>query len=381
MRFSDIPGHEDLKATLVNSFKKNHIAHAQLFSGNEGSAAMALAMAYISFLFCENKADDDACGQCAGCQKVAKLIHPDVHFFFPGPGKGSDNKEKVEKINQQQQKLWREFLTKRHPYQSLEDWSLLVDAQNKNIQISKEDARNIIRTVSMKSFEGSYKIILIWYPELMHPSAANAILKVLEEPPKDTLYFLVSYNYESLLTTILSRSQLIQVPGFTDEAVVKYLTSHTSVSEPQAQAIAGLAAGNLRKALNDIDSGENLDHQAFADWMRACLYNKFEELIKMAADFKARNKSQQKIFLQYGLSMIRQSILSKAEISLMNISGESQQFAIRFGKALTVDVLDSASNELGKMIQYIDRNANAQLTFLATSIRLSKKIQMPQNAT
>jgi DNA polymerase-3 subunit delta' len=377
MRFSEIPGHEKLKQTLVSSFQKNHVAHAQLFSGNEGSAAMALALAYISFLFCENKSDQDSCGQCPNCQKINKLIHPDIHFFFPGPGKGGDNKEKAEKLNKAQQVLWREFLTNGSPYQTLEDWSQLVDAENKMIQISKEDARNIIRTVSMKSFEGSYKVIFIWYPELMNPSAANAILKVLEEPPSETLYFLVSYNYERLLTTILSRTQLIQVPNFTDGEVARYLVDHEGVPEVKARSVAGLSSGNMRKALSDSNQVENMDYKVFAEWMRMCLANKYEDMIKMAADFRGKNKSQQKLFLQYGINIIRQAVLAKAEISLMNIEGENQQFAIKFSKTLSIEVLEKTSQVLGEMIQHIDRNANPQLTFLAASIRLAGFIQMP----
>ncbi|MFZ9044347.1 MAG: ATP-binding protein [Cyclobacteriaceae bacterium] len=377
MRFSDIPGHNTLKHTLVSSYYENHVAHAQLFSGAEGNAAMALALAYTCFLLCENKTETDACGKCANCQKTAKLIHPDVHFFFPGPGKGGENKEKVEKATQQQKVLWREFLTKGGPYQNLADWSLLVDAENKKTQIGKEDAKNIIRTVSMKSFEGSYKVILVWYPEMMNASAANAILKVLEEPPAETLYLLVSFNYEALLTTILSRSQLIRVPNFSDGEIAEYLVGNKNLPASQAKSLAGMSEGNMRKALLDVEEAETLDHKIFADWMRACLANKYNELIRMAADFRTRSKSQQKIFLQYGITIIRQAILAKAEVSLMTISGEAQLFALKFSKTLPLEVLSETSSELGTMMLHLDRNANAQLAFMAVSLRLSGKIQFP----
>lgn len=381
MRFADIPGHDALKQTLVSSYYKNHIAHAQLFSGTDGGAALALALAYTSFLFCENKSEKDACGTCPNCQKTSKLIHPDVHFFFPGPGKGGENKEKAEKATQQQKMQWREFLTTNGPYQNLTDWSLLVDAENKRTQIGKEDAKNIIRTVSMKSFEGSYKVIIVWYPEMMNIAAANAILKVLEEPPAETIYLLVSYDYEALLTTILSRSQLIRVPNFTDEEIASYLSSSKGLPQAQAQSVASMAEGNMRRALLDVENAENIDHEIFANWMRACLANKFLDLLKMAADFKARPKSQQRLFLQYGISMIRQAIVAKADVSLMNTSGEAQQFALKFSKSLSLDTLSETSSELGVMMRHLDRNANAQLTFMATSLRLSKKIQLPKPAS
>jgi DNA polymerase-3 subunit delta' len=375
MQFAAIPGHEALKATLISSFERNHIAHAQLFSGREGSAVLPMTLAYISFLFCENKKENDSCGTCSSCQKIQKSIHPDVHYFFPGPGKSGDNKEKVDKANQSQQTLWRDFIL--NPYQSLEDWTQSLEAENKQIQISKEDAKRIIRTVSMKSFEGSYKVIVIWYPELMHPSAANAILKVLEEPPSQTLYFLVSYHYENLLTTIRSRTQLVQIPSFNDEEVASYLMEEKGLTAEEAQRLAGFAAGNLRKALLESEDVSTIGHEEFAKWMRACLANKFDELITMAADFKAKSKSQQRIFLQYGNELIRQAVLSQADSNLVMLGEAERAFAVRFGDTLPLEALANVTQELDKMSTHLLRNANAQLTFLAASIRLSSVIKMP----
>jgi DNA polymerase-3 subunit delta' len=375
MRFADIPGHHDLKATLISSYERNHIAHAQLFSGKEGSATLPLALAYISFLFCENKQENDACGQCSNCQKVQKAIHPDIHFFYPGPGKSGD---KADKAIQSQQVQWREFV--QNPYQSLEDWTQKLDAENKQIQISKEDARRIIRTVSMKSFEGSYKVIVIWYPELMHPSAANAILKVLEEPPSQTLYFLVSYHYEGLLTTILSRTQLVQVTDFNDEDIANYLISQKGMDELQANKLAAYANGNLRSALQEIEQVNTIDHEEFAKWMRACLANKFDDLITMAADFKAKSKSQQRVFLRYGSELIRQALLAQADPSLVRLTDEEASFAMKFGKVLSLEALSKITQELDSMTTHLLRNANPQLTFLAASIRLASIIKMPSRA-
>lgn len=379
MRFADIPGHQELKATLIGSYERNHIAHAQLFAGREGSAALPLVLAYTSFLLCEDKQGNDACGKCSSCHKIDKAIHPDVHYFFPGPGKSGDNKEKVDKAVQQQQTQWRSFI--QNPYQSLEDWTQLLDAENKQIQISKEDARRIIRTVSMKSFEGSYKVIIIWYPESMHSSASNAILKVLEEPPAQTLYFLVSYHYEGLLTTILSRTQLVQVADFSDEEVAAYLENVRGLDKTSSAKLAAYANGNLRAALIEIDQAENINHQEFADWMRACLANKFEDLLTMAADFKAKTKSQQRVFLQYGSELIRQAVLAQADPALVKLSGDEYTFATKFGSALALDTLAQISEELDKMSTHLLRNANPQLTFMAASIRLTAIIKMPSRVS
>ena len=211
----------------------------------------------------------------------------------------------------------------------------------------------------------------------MHPSAANAILKVLEEPPAQTLYFLVSYHYESLLTTILSRTQLVQVPDFSDEEVESYLKNKRGLDDSTAHKLAAYANGDLRAALMEIDQANTIEHEEFANWMRACLANRFDELLTMAADFKAKSKSQQRVFLKYGSELIRQALLAQADPSLVKLEGEEYAFATKFGKALSLETLSQITVELDKMTSQLLRNANPQLTFLATSIRLAAVIKMP----
>ena len=177
MQFSLIPGLVDLKRALIQASKNNHIAHAQLFSGEEGGAALPIALAFATYLLCENKTSEDSCDECPNCQKMKKYIHPDVHFFFPSPSSESTSKTKKEEERHKQSRLWRDFLIE-HPFGILDEWIERLSAENKQNQISKYDALQIIKTVSMKSFEGGFKILFIWYPEFMHLSAANAILKV-----------------------------------------------------------------------------------------------------------------------------------------------------------------------------------------------------------
>jgi DNA polymerase-3 subunit delta' len=379
MRFADIPGLDELKQTLISSYQRNHIAHAQLFAGHEGSAVLPLVLAYISFLFCENKSATDACGTCGSCQRVHKLIHPDVHFFRPAPSKAAGSKDGQDKQASATQSLWRSFLTE-NPYQSLEDWVQHLDAENKQVQISKEEARNIIRTVSMKSFEGSYKVIVIWYPEIMHPSAANAILKVLEEPPGQTLYFLVSYNYEALLSTILSRTQLVHVPDYSENEIISYLVEQKKIDQPQAERLAKFCGGNLRKALNEIEHVTDDELDDFARWMRACVANQFDVLLELAAAFKAKSKSQQRIFLQYGHEMLRQALLAKAQEDLMTLSGSEHVFISKFSQTQSLNTIGGVYEELNKLLMHLARNANAQLSFMACSIRLTQIIKHPSHA-
>ena len=182
MQFSAIPGLSELKDQLIGAFKKGKVAHAQLFSGVSGTAAFPMALAYASFLMCQNRNDNDSCGSCPNCTRIQKSIHPDVHWYFPKVS--AADRGKYEKVLAEALPLWRSFISE-SPYGSFDDWALSYGQENKNLQISREDSRQILKNVSMRSVEGGYKIIFIWGVEFMHPAGANALLKVLEEPPEE----------------------------------------------------------------------------------------------------------------------------------------------------------------------------------------------------
>ena len=189
MRFKDIHGLAPTKAMLLSGIRNNHVAHAQLFTGRPGSPALSLALAYATYLNCENPGDEDACGQCPSCAKNQKFVHPDVHFIFPVSS--TKNVAAKDASSRLFLKEWREFLLTT-PYGSLQDWSTLYGGEDKQALISTKEKQTITNDLSLKAFEGKYKIMLIWLPELMHPNAANGILKVLEEPPENSVFLLVS---------------------------------------------------------------------------------------------------------------------------------------------------------------------------------------------
>ncbi len=230
MRFSNIPGHQETKTALINAVKNHHVAHAQLFFGKEGSANLTLALAYAAYLNCETPTETDSCGSCSSCTKIDKLIHPDLHFVFPKTAKqsGDDDKNKGDVMSH-----WRNFIFT-NPYGNSVDWAELSGSAGKQLNISKEEGKHIIKTVSMKAFEARYKILIIWLPEFMNISAANSILKVLEEPPENTIYLMVTNDYEKLLTTIISRTQLIRVPDFKEEDIERFLVETINVDQEKS---------------------------------------------------------------------------------------------------------------------------------------------------
>ncbi len=328
---------------------------------------MPLAMAYATFLLCENKKEDDACGVCANCQRMQKLIHPDVHYFFPG-SRTEKEKDKSELL-----KKWREFICDNH-FPTLESLYEALGTENKQNQIGREDARDIIRTVSMKSFEGNLKIIFIWCPERLNSSAANAILKVLEEPPEQTVYILVSHDYEGVIPTILSRTQLVTIPPVTHTDIADYLKSEKNIPQDKAEYVARLSEGSFAEAMKLTVNENDLNFQGFQKWMQACYKQDHTFLVKRSEEFQKSSKSDQRAFLIYGISLIRNAIVSHADPNLVLGSGQEKDFVVNFGKTLSQVALESIYTALGEVHSNLLRNANPRISFLSLSLRISGHI-------
>jgi DNA polymerase-3 subunit delta' len=372
MLFADIPGLDDLKGSLMASYQNNHIAHAQLFNGPVGGGGLAMAMAFTTYLLCEDKQANDACGKCANCQKTHKFIHPDVHFIIPKPSvKPAD----YDKSFAETLKKWRSFAAEQ-PYADLDDWVNFNGFENKNVLISKEDSRAMIKTVSMKSFEGDFKILIIWCPETMHPSAANGILKILEEPPTQTIYLLVSYAYDNLLTTIKSRTQIFNIAPFKEEQIERHLMAHRQISADAAKKIARLAAGSLGKALYESEHVNSLAYESFQTWMQFCLKGNYSELVKSTEEFAGSSKSQQRNQLDFAITLIRDTILSKADHdALIQREGAEGEFIKKFGNFSSLETLEGIYLLLSEGLSQLQRNASSKITFMALSLQCSKLLR------
>ncbi|MCP4457020.1 MAG: DNA polymerase III subunit delta [Cytophagales bacterium] len=355
MQFQDIPGQSPVKTALIQASERNKMAHAQLFSSVEGGAGLALALAYSSHILCTNKAGGDSCGTCPSCLRVQKGIHPDVHYFFPKTSiKDSDYDKKLGGFIQS----FRDFIQER-PFGLLSDFALQAGYENKVLNISKEDSRRLIKTVSMKSVEGGAKIILIWMPEYFHPSAANAILKVLEEPPANTLFFLVTHTYESLMATITSRSLLFSIPPFSEEEVASYLQAKDLDGE-RASVFAKLAYGSIGEAEQLSSEADDLAYVEFRAWMLDCFNNKFADLTSRAEAFGKSDKLAQRSTLQFALNILRETLLTN-EPRLTTRTGEEATFISNFGKRVSAENTQKMYEELNNAISNLERNANAKM--------------------
>lgn len=369
MRFADIPGLEDVKARLVGSVKQNHIAHAQLFLGKVGALNLPLALAYATYLHCENRGEHDSCGNCAACSKNLKYIHPDTSFVFPF--RSILKSEEPEVVKAETFKQWRNFLLNQ-PFDDLTAWINLYEGEDKPTSISVETSREIIRTLSLKPFESKYKVMVIWQPELMHQSAANGILKILEEPPANTFFLLVSNAAERLLPTVLSRTQMVQVPLLTDDEIDTYLDQKLTVSENRRSEIVQLADGNLNLAIKLTSSEEDHFADKFADWMRSCFKRDYGKLVAFADDFHDLDKLNQRNLFQYGLGLMRETLLhhSGAEAISRAKSGELK-FVKDFSKVMNVDKIASVNSLISGAHYHLERNGSPKMIFLDLSLQIA----------
>ena len=375
MQFQDIPNQTALKDVLRQSVRRGHVAHAQLFRGAEGSAALALALAYAQYLNCEGRAPDapDSCGHCPACLKISKLAHPDLNFILPTTTTKAVPKDATSGRFMAE---WRTFLAE-SPYQGFNDWMQHIGAENKQGSISKDEAGQLLKLVSLKAFEATYKIVILWLPELMHPAAANAVLKLLEEPPPTTVFLLVSHEPERLLPTILSRVQAVVVRPFSEDDVTNYLTSHYHVPEAKARQVAQLAEGNLGAA---IASREHSADHNYADffmrWMRKCYGLKMTDMLALADEFQKMGRENQKEQLSFSLGLLRKVLLFGIDPQLVpHLPGSEQQFVQGFSRFVTTHNADQLTEELNTAHYHIERNANPRMVFIDASLRMGQQLR------
>ena len=371
MLFNEIIGQDETKQLLLRSVQTNHLAHALLFDGPPGSANLALALALAQYVNCEDKQPADACGRCASCVKIQKFVHPDLHMVFPVANLAKGKTSEAYLAD------WRTFLLET-PYRSLPDWLETMGADNKQGNISAEEARNILQKLSLKAYEGAYKIMLIWLPELMNITSANALLKVLEEPPAQTLFLLVTNQSDKLLITILSRTQRVAVRAFTDGEVATHLRQHLNLDETTARRNAYLADGNLAEALNLGKKNTNSadQHTWFADWMRTCYRQDLIALVKQADQFDTFSKEKQKGLLAYSIRLYRDLFLwQQGAAELLRLPDDELAFVKNFAKILTIQHIESIVADLNEATYHLERNARAKMIMLDMSLTFSRLIR------
>jgi len=368
MFFKDIIGQIEAKQRLIKEAKEGKIPHARLFCGSEGIGKLGLAIAYARYILCEHPGNDDACGNCPSCIKFNKLVHPDLHFVFPVIKK----KNSKETTSDDYLPEWRNLLNNT-PYFNLNIWLKEMGAENQQAMIYVKESDEILRKLSLKSSQGGYKIMIIWLPEKMNTECSNKLLKLLEEPPTQTVFILVSEEPDNLLATIQSRTQRMQLYGINEEYIANNLMEIYGLQHTDASHIAHQSEGNYLKALETIHLSE--ENQFFFDMfvklMRLSYQRKIREMKQWSENIASIGREQQKHFLTYCQRLIRENfIYNFKDTTLVYLSNEEQNFSNRFSPFINEQNVIGIMNELNEAQRHIEQNVNARMVFFDFALKM-----------
>ena len=394
MQFSKIINQQEVKQQLVELIQHNRLSHALLFLSKEGSGALSMALALAQYLTCERTTDhgrqttapsllfeessdpssvdrrpwSDSCGVCPSCTKANQLVHPDIHYSYPVVTKKSGTPP----LSTDYIVEWREFI-KNYPYGNVYDWLQFIGAENKQGNITANECNDIIHKLSLKSFESEYKVLIMWMPEYLG-AEGNKLLKLIEEPPPNTLFILVAENESLLLPTIVSRCQMIKIPML-ETADIESALIDNKIDPLKARQVAATAEGNYREALQLLQHAEEDWQGILRDWLNSIIKTGPIAQTKWVEETSRLGREKQKQFLRYFNHLLEQSIRSKIMGSNIHLPDNEKDFADRLNRLADISQQQAIIEELDRAAYYIERNANAKILFHALTIKLYHIIQ------
>lgn len=379
MKFSEILGQEHIKSHLTRSADLGRIPHAQLFIGPEGSGTLPMAIAYAQYIICSNQNGENA-GLNQTCNlKFQKTSHPDLHFIYPTVST-EEVKTKPKSIDFITE--WRHFL-ETNPYGSLFDWYHILGVKNKQGEIRVDDAQEILKSLALKSYEGGYKVMIIWMADKLNIAASNKLLKLLEEPTDRTVFILISENEEDIIQTIRSRCQVLHFNGLSETIIAEALISNENSDSKTALNIAHQAQGNYNKALQLLqpDSESVFFEKWFVDWVRAAFRAKgnvaaIQDLIQWSEQIAGLGRETQKKFLHFCTDMFRQALLLNYQTpTLVYIEPQVEKFKLEnFAPFVNGNNINDIFKELSDAMYHIERNGNPKIILTDLSIKLTRLI-------
>ncbi len=371
MLFNEVIGQEGIKENLIQTVVNDRISHAQMFQGNLGSGSFSLALAYAQFVFCSNKQENDSCGVCPSCLKINTLTHPDLHFSFPVQILG--NKKKSDDFITE----FREMMIT-NPYSTEQDWYGKNDNENKKGIIGVDESKELFKKLSLKSYEGGYKVAIIWLAENMNIAAANKLLKLIEEPPEKTLIFLVVEDLEKILATIISRAQIIRLKSLSEEQITRQLVNFHGVDEAKATEVSTYVNGDFALALHEVSTLDNSQafFELFVAWMRLCFKKDVGGAVAFSTNAQKLGKEKQKAFLLFVLNVFQKSLIGNfAGIENVKTTPSHKDFIAKFMLYVHERNIEALHTEMSEAHYHIDRNANPKILFLDLSFTLFKLIK------
>lgn len=367
MLIDEIIGHRRIVEHLKNTVDNNRVSHAQLFHGPEGVGTLQVAIAYAQYVLCSNSKDKEACQS-----KVKGMNHPDLHYVFPvsTTTRVSSKPKSKDFISD-----WNEFV-KEEKFPHIQDWYKKIGIEKKAAYIGVEESADMIKTMNLSAYEGSYKIMIIWLPELMNISAANKLLKLIEEPSAKSLFLLVSEKKEDIISTILSRCQIVNFNRLSDDDVKTWIQLNYDYEDDNALNIALQSEGNISRAIKIIDDNslEEKFQEYFVNLIRGSFKADVSELLKYTGFVADQGKQFQLAFLNYSIRVFRQAMLENYQsknLSFLKVNAEGFKFE-NFVKFVHGQNIFQMIEEIELAIFHLERNGNAKIVLFDLFIKLTR---------
>ena len=384
MQFKDIIGQEEVKRRLRETVRQGRISHALLFTGAEGTGALPLALAYAQYVNCRNRTEEDSCGECPECYRMQRLEHPDCHYIYPvnaskeavATGR-ADEKPRSEQFVH----LWRQMIPETGGYLTEQEWYARLGIENQQGIINKSDANELVRQMGFKAFEGGYKTVVVWLPERLHETAANTLLKLVEEPPERTLFLFVSVEPEKIIATIRSRTQTVALAGVADDLIARELVARRGITAEGAEQGAYLAQGSWGGALRlatwtEGAEGGSAEHgERFIRLMRLCYQQKYLDLFSWAEEMAPLGREVQKQFCIAGLELLRACYLTGIGLQRLAYTNPAQErFCQNFAPYVSHATVEEFVREFELLLGHIRQNGNARILFTHFAMSICKII-------
>ncbi len=362
MQFRQVAGQEKIKTYLRETIRSARFPHALMFLGRAGFGPLPMAIAVAQYLLCDHPSREDSCGSCSNCHKVQKLIHPDVHFSYPTIGSKVTSPIELP--------AWRNFIAN-EPYGTVQSWLANVGGENKQGNINKDECQRILKALSLKTFEGAYKVHILWMAEFLGKEG-NRLLKIIEEPPEQTVFILIAQHQEEVLNTISSRCQVINFSAITDAEAESHLRSlHPDITTDKVQQLVYLAQGDMGKIQRLLEEAGDLSTDMWLDWMRVTFKGNEIEMMRWTESFAKLDREAQKGFLQYGLHFLREMMLHKVtHLSQVRLLPNEIKAMEKLQDHITLDGLEGMITILEESIFHLQRNANSKIVMLDNCIRM-----------
>ncbi len=372
MQYGDVLAQEEIKRLLIERVRGNTLPHALLFLGPCGAGTLAMALALAQDLVCIGKLSDDSCGDCRHCHRAQKHIHPDIHFTFPTVGSKALSADFIEP--------WRKFI-ERGAYQSIKQWLTSIDAENKQGNITRDECMNVIKTLGLKPFESEVKVQIIFMAEYLGEQG-NRLLKVLEEPTGDTIFILIAEQQDLILSTILSRCQILTFKPLPEEEILNYIRRLEPDIEPELAIKAAMyAEGDLTEALWMLEGGGAEGSALMLDWMRVAYKDNGAEIVAWVDRFVKLNKEAQKLLLTYALHFFREMMLLQMRPDRRVRLTDSETTAMkRLSVLVDYDQMRHMIQLTEDNIYNLQRNASARILMMDHTIRLGYLLRGQEQA-